>query len=120
MNRILPALLLTLALAAPLSAQAPSHHPAGKRAVATGTIHRDRHGVIIRSRAAVHAFEKQTGHPHGWPGHVVDHIKPLACGGADAPSNMQWQTVAAGKAKDKWERAGCVERRAQPRNPMGH
>jgi hypothetical protein len=38
---------------------------------------------------------------------VVDHIQPLACGGADAPSNMQWQTKAEGKAKDKWERAGC-------------
>jgi hypothetical protein len=27
------------------------------------------------------------------------------CGGADAPSNMQWQTVADAKAKDKTERA---------------
>lgn len=50
---------------------------------------------------------RQTGHPHGWPGHVVDHIKPLACGGADDPSNMQWQTIAEGKAKDKVERQGC-------------
>jgi hypothetical protein len=38
---------------------------------------------------------------------VIDHIKPLACGGLDAPSNMQWQTVAAAKAKDKTERIGC-------------
>jgi hypothetical protein len=38
---------------------------------------------------------------------VIDHVKPLACGGADAPSNMQWQTAAAGKAKDAWERKGC-------------
>jgi hypothetical protein len=38
---------------------------------------------------------------------VVDHVKPLACGGADAPGDMQWQTVAAAKAKDKWERIGC-------------
>jgi hypothetical protein len=49
----------------------------------------------------------QTGYPHGRPGYVVDHIKPLACGGADVPSNMQWQTIAAAKAKDKVERAGC-------------
>ena len=40
-------------------------------------------------------------------GYVIDHIKPLACGGADAPSNMQWQTIAQAKAKDKWERKGC-------------
>lgn len=41
------------------------------------------------------------------PGYVVDHVRPLACGGADAPSNMQWQTVAEAKAKDRWERKGC-------------
>ena len=41
------------------------------------------------------------------PGYVVDHVKALACGGADAPSNMQSQTIAEGKAKDKWERIGC-------------
>ena len=41
------------------------------------------------------------------PGYVIDHIKALACGGADAPENMQWQTVEDAKAKDKWERKGC-------------
>lgn len=38
------------------------------------------------------------------PGYVVDHIRPLAKGGADHPSNMQWQTVESAKVKDKWER----------------
>jgi hypothetical protein len=48
------------------------------------------------------------GNNHGaCPGYVIDHITALACGGNDAPSNMQWQTVKAGKAKDKWERKGC-------------
>jgi hypothetical protein len=28
---------------------------------------------------------------------------PLKRGGADSPSNMQWQTQAAAKAKDKVE-----------------
>jgi len=50
---------------------------------------------------------RRTGYPHGRPGYVVDHIIPLACGGADAPTNMQWQTVAAGKMKDRSERKGC-------------
>ena len=68
---------------------------------------RDSHGRIKRSEEAKHRFEVQTGYPHGRPGYVVDHIKPLACGGADVPSNMQWQTVAAAKAKDRVERAGC-------------
>ena len=39
--------------------------------------------------------------------YVIDHIKPLACGGADSPANMPWQTVADAKAKGKWELA-CV------------
>jgi hypothetical protein len=34
---------------------------------------------------------------------VIDHVQALKHGGADAPSNMQWQTVAAAKAKDKIE-----------------
>jgi len=60
-----------------------------------------------RSEAAKDQFMRQSGHPHGWPGHVVDHRVPLACGGADAPSNMQWQTTEEAKAKDRVERQGC-------------
>ena len=41
------------------------------------------------------------------PNYIIDHIKPLACGGLDSPSNMQWQTKAEARAKDKWERKGC-------------
>jgi hypothetical protein len=68
-----------------------------------------------RSRAARADFQRShpcpaTGRTSGaCPGYVVDHVKPLACGGADAPSNMQWQTTAEGKAKDKWEGAECAK-----------
>ena len=41
------------------------------------------------------------------PGYVVDHVIPLACGGADRPSNMQWQIVKDAKAKDHTERRSC-------------
>lgn len=44
-------------------------------------------------------------------GYVIDHVCPLACCGDDAPSNMQYQTEADGKAKDKWEldcRLSCI------------
>jgi hypothetical protein len=34
---------------------------------------------------------------------VIDHVTPLKRGGADDPSNMQWQTTADAKAKDKVE-----------------
>jgi hypothetical protein len=64
---------------------------------------------IPRSSAAKAAFARlhacpSTGRhvPH-CPEYVIDHVVPLACGGADAPSNMQWQTIAAGKAKDAVE-----------------
>jgi hypothetical protein len=30
-------------------------------------------------------------------------VKALKHGGADTPSNMQWQTKEAATAKDKWE-----------------
>jgi len=73
----------------------------------TATVERDANGHIKRSEQAKHDFMRQTGYPHGRPGYVVDHIVPLACGGADVLSNMQWQTVAESKAKDRVERAGC-------------
>ena len=66
-----------------------------------------------RSKAALRDFVAQQACPatgvHRLPchGYVIDHVKPLACGGADEPSNLQWQTVAEGKAKDKWERREC-------------
>ena len=41
------------------------------------------------------------------PGYVRDHIVPLTCGGADAVSNMQWQTSREARAKDKWETKAC-------------
>lgn len=74
---------------------------------------RDGKGRINRSETAKHDFQRQHPCPAngksagGCSGYVIDHIKPLACGGADAPANMQWQTAAEAKAKDKWERTGC-------------
>src|SRR5438132_9982916 len=64
---------------------------------------RPRFHRIRRDRAARDRFRRETGYPPGRPGYVVDHIVPLECGGSDDPSNMQWQTVAAGKSKDRGE-----------------
>jgi hypothetical protein len=68
---------------------------------------RDADGRILRSGKAKDAFKKATGYPHGRSGYTIDHITPLACGGQDVPSNMQWQTDQDAKAKDKVERKGC-------------
>lgn len=70
-------------------------------------------GEYARSKKALRAFVNQqacpaTGlHRLPCPGYVIDHIKALACGGADAPENMQWQTREEAKAKDKWELKEC-------------
>jgi hypothetical protein len=49
-----------------------------------------------------------TGERHGaCAGYVVDRIIPIACGGPEEPSNMQWQTLAEAKEKDRWEMIGC-------------
>lgn len=66
-----------------------------------------------RSQAARAEFQRHhpcpaNGHRRGaCPGFVVDHVTPLCAGGADAPSNMQWQTVADAKAKDREEVRRC-------------
>ena|SRR2546427_709851 len=65
---------------------------------------RNSNGKIKRSVAARNEFMKQSGYPRGRKGYVVDHIVPLECGGADAPSNMQWQTAQEAKIKDRTER----------------
>ena len=73
---------------------------------ASPTVERDAHGKIKRSAKAKDDFEKETGYPHGRPGYVIDHVIPLASGGRDSPSNMQWQTKEEAMAKDRWERGG--------------
>jgi hypothetical protein len=64
---------------------------------------RNSHGRIKRSAAKRNEFKKQTGYAKGRKGYVVDHIVPLECGGADVPSNMQWQRVQEAKIKDRTE-----------------
>lgn len=77
------------------------------------TCERDARGRIKRSAAAIYQFRRlhpcpATGRTRGaCPGYVIDHIKPLACGGADRPSNLQWQTVRQAKEKDRWELKKC-------------
>jgi len=63
--------------------------------------------LCARSRAAKRTFQIETGYPKGRPGYVVEYRVPLACGGADAPYNMQWQTKADGKAQAKRDRKRC-------------
>jgi hypothetical protein len=83
-----------------------SHHASASRCSACA---RNSRGRIQRSRQAIRSFRsthpcpatgKTTGACHGY---VIDHVQALRHGGKDAPSNMQWQTTAAAKAKDRIE-----------------
>ena len=70
----------------------------------------DKYGHLRRGPTARHEFRMShpcpgTGLRKGaCPGYVVDHVIALECGGADDAANMQWQTVAEGRKKDKLER----------------
>ena len=88
-----------------------SHHSTAQahESRAYAGVKRDGHGKIARDPHAKEAFRRAhpcpaTGKTYGaCPGWVVDHVQALKHGGADDPSNMQWQTRAAAKAKDQWE-----------------
>ena len=82
---------------------------AAKPATANAGVQRDNHRHIKRSAETKSAFKHDhpcpsTGARSGpCPGYVIDHVRPLKRGGADDPSNMQWQTRTAAKQKDKTE-----------------
>jgi hypothetical protein len=46
-----------------------------------------------------------TGKSDPCPGYVIEYIVPLACGGADKPSNMHWQKTAK---KDRFTTCGVI------------
>lgn len=81
----------------------------------TVTPHRDADGSISRRADVLRAFRDlypcpSTDQKRGaCPGWNIDHVIPLAVGGCDAVSNLQWLPTAikrcAGQAcKDRWER----------------
>ncbi len=92
-----------------LHLHAPTHRASTYHYRASAGVPRDSHGRIRRSTSARNAFKHAhpcpaTGKAVGaCPGYVIDHRVALKRGGMDAPSNMQWQTRAAAKAKDRWE-----------------
>jgi hypothetical protein len=121
--RTLFSTLAVLAALASQQAQARNHSPSGHASThahstsghrstgskATAGVARNSHGKIARSAKAKDEFKHgqpcpSTGKASGaCPGYVIDHRVPLKRGGPDAPENMQWQSTAAAKAKDRTE-----------------
>jgi hypothetical protein len=97
--------LVALPLREVVSVDSGKRHPCG-------SCERDANGQFVPSAAARAAF--LATHPcpapgpgGTCPGHVVDHITPLACGGTDEPLNMQWQTEGQMKVKMAWVQKAC-------------
>ena len=117
MRRMLVAALTAALMAAPSLGEAkgkssPQKSYAGYdshgRPRAEG-VARDSRGRIARASQPKTQFKKGSPCPatgKSWgscPGYVIDHVVPLKRSGADKPANMQWQTKAEAKAKDRYE-----------------
>ena len=112
----LAALIILAALAAPVAASPL------EESRYCGPPARDAEGRIARRMDVVAAFRSLYPCPSTWeyagacPAWAVDHVIPLAVGGCDAVSNLQWLPVnlksCAGACKDRWERD--VYKRRQP------
>jgi hypothetical protein len=66
-----------------------------------------------RSASAKSEFKRENPCPSGGgsggcSGYQIDHRQPLAAGGVDHKSNMQWLSVDDHKAKTKYERHTCT------------
>ena len=106
---VLLLLLATPSLAARRSETRDQGRPRVHHASYCMACERDSTGRIKRSTTARRYFRAEhpcptTGLTAGpCPGFVIDHIQALKHGGADRPSNMQWETISAAKAKDSVE-----------------
>lgn len=82
---------------------------------ATGQVHRYPDGTTVRSAQVIAAFRQNYPCPAtknvagACPGWAIDHVIPLACGGADAVYNLQWlpneiKSARGAASKDRFER----------------
>jgi hypothetical protein len=68
-----------------------------------GYSQRHRH-VTLQTKRRVY---RKAGVPWGTRGYVVDHREPVCLGGSNDLANLQLQTVAESRVKDRLERQTC-------------
>lgn len=109
------AALLILAFAQPASGvlqPSPVVVPALVETRVCGASARLSDGTIARSRTVTAAFQRQHPCPvnglkvGACPGWAINHVIPLASGGCDAVSNLQWLPVQIKSCADPY----CVDR----------
>lgn len=94
-----------------------------------GTPKRDASGQIVRRADVLRAFRDlypcpATGQSRGaCSGFAIDHVIPLASGGCDAVSNLQWlpdaiKRCSGSLCKDRWERRVYPRRLGANSNPQ--
>jgi hypothetical protein len=97
--RLMPALLLAVAIALAITPQTSASTERTARAK-------------YQFRKANHC--PATGNVVGpCPGWIADHRIPLCSGGADSPDNIQWITREAARIKDRADIARCARARSQ-------
>lgn len=69
-----------------------------------GTPPRNSDGRIIRKSVVLVEFERLHPRPQDGRRWYKDHVIPLACGGCDSVSNLQWLPEDQWREKSKWER----------------
>jgi hypothetical protein len=90
MRRLAVLVSIALLLVGAVASAAEAAHGGTHRRTYCQSCLRDSHGRIKRDRSVVNEFKRETRYPTGRPGYRIDHRIPLACGGADAASNLQW------------------------------
>lgn len=113
---------LVLLLLLPLAALAQPVDPFAEVRYC-GEPKRSASGQIVRSKAVLRAFQRlypcpSTGLTTGaCPGWAINHTIPLACGGCDSVSNLDWmpdeiKSCAEPWCRDRWERQVYDDRSA--------
>lgn len=65
---------------------------------------RDAQNRIVRDAGLVREFARVWPKPQDGRRWYVDHVIPLACGGCDSMSNLQWLPEVQWREKSRWER----------------